>query len=308
MNKTAKRTVEDTERARCGAGIEADMGRVEGKVAFITGAGLGQGRSHAIRLAEEGADVVITDVCSPYPERVRYRAATEKDLEETRRLVEKTGRRCVARMADVRDRTSLQSAVDAGTAEFGRLDVVCANAGVITFHESSLDITEDLYDLIVDTNLRGVWNTIQVTAPELRKNRHGGSIVLTSSAAGLRGQPHYAHYVAAKHGVVGLMRAFANELGEFAVRVNTVHPTGVKSPGMGASSDIAELYGRSRYFPLAATNMLPDWDAEPDAAFAPVPVLREVEISNAVLFLASEEARYITGVTLPVDAGNTNKP
>ncbi|MEU7816590.1 mycofactocin-coupled SDR family oxidoreductase [Pseudonocardia sp. NPDC049154] len=284
------------------------MGRVEGKVAFITGAGQGQGRAHAVRLAEEGADVVVTDICAPYPERVRYSAATADDLDETKRLVEKTGRRCVAAVADVRDRAALQTAVDAGVAEFGRLDIVLANAGVITFHDSSLDIDEAVYDLIVDTNLKGAWNTIQVTAPVLKRNRHGGSIILTSSAAGLRGQPHYAHYAAAKHGVVGLMRTFANELGEFAIRVNTVHPTGVTSPGMGASSDVPELYGRSRYFPLAGMNMLPSWDAEPEAEYAPVPGLAEAEISNTILFLASDEARYITGVALPVDAGNTNKP
>ena len=284
------------------------MGRVSGKVAFITGAGVGQGRSHAVRLAEEGADVVVTDVCAPYPERVRYAAATGEDLAETRRLVEKTGRRCLAATADVRDRVALQAAVDAGVAEFGHIDIVAANAGVITFHDSSLDITDDVYDLIVDTNLKGVWNTVQVTAPVLRANPHGGSIILTSSAAGLRGQPHYAHYAAAKHGVVGLMRTFANELAEFGIRVNTVHPTGVTSPGMGASADVPELYARSRYFHLSGMNMLRDRDLDDGAEFAPVRSLPELDISNAVLFLASDEARYITGVTLPVDAGNTNKP
>jgi SDR family mycofactocin-dependent oxidoreductase len=284
------------------------MGRVEGKVAFVTGAGQGQGRSHAVRLAEEGADVIVTDVCAPYPERVRYSAATAEDLEETKRLVEKAGRRAVSAVADVRDRAALQAAVDAGLAEFGHIDVVAANAGVITFHDSSLDIIDDVYDLVVDTNLKGAWNTVQVTAPVLKRNRYGGSIIITSSAAGLRGQPHYAHYAAAKHGVVGLMRTFANELGEFGVRVNTVHPTGVTSPGMGASSDVPELYARSRYFHLAGMNMLRDRDLDPGAEYASVPSLPESDISNAVLFLASDESRYITGVTLPVDAGNTNKP
>jgi SDR family mycofactocin-dependent oxidoreductase len=284
------------------------MGRVTGKVAFITGAGQGQGRSHAVRLAEEGADVVVTDVCAPYPERVRYAAATADDLAETRRLVEKTGRRCLAATADVRDRAALQAAVDAGVAEFGHIDVVAANAGVITFHDSSLDIPEDIYDLVMDTNLKGVWNTIQVTAPVLQRNPQGGSIILTSSAAGLRGQPHYAHYAAAKHGVVGLMRTFANELAEFGVRVNSVHPTGVRSPGMGNSADVPDLYARSRYFHLSGMNTLRDRDLEPDAEFAAVRSLPEVDISHAVLFLASDESRYITGVTLPVDAGNTTKP
>jgi SDR family mycofactocin-dependent oxidoreductase len=284
------------------------MGRVAGKVAFITGAGQGQGRAHAVRLASEGADVIITDIAAPYPERVRYRAATEADLNETRELVEKTGARCVSAVADVRDRAALQAAVDAGLAEFGRLDIVVANAGVITFHDSSLEITEDVYDLIVDTCLKGVWNTIQVTAPAMIQAGNGGAMILTSSAAGLRGQPHYAHYTAAKHGVVGMMRAFANELAEHRIRVNTVHPTGVGSPGMGNSTDVPELYARSRYFHLSGMNMLPDLDSPPGAEFAPVSTLAEVEIANAALFLASDEGRYITGVTLPVDAGNTNKP
>lgn len=284
------------------------MGRVDGKVAFITGAGQGQGRAHALRLAEEGADIIATDICAPYPARVFYKAASADDLEETRKLVEKTGRRCLTFVADVRDRKALQTAVDAGVQELGRLDIVVGNAGVITFHESSLDIEDDVYDLILDTNLRGAWNTVLATAPTLKKSGRGGSIILTSSAAGLRGQPHYAHYAAAKHGVVGLMRTFANELGEFRIRVNTVHPTGVGSPGMGNSTDVPELYEKSRYFHLAGLNMMPDLDTEPGTEYAPVPTLREVEIANAVLFLASDEAHYITGVTLPVDAGNTNKP
>jgi SDR family mycofactocin-dependent oxidoreductase len=284
------------------------VGRVQDKVAFITGAGKGQGRSHAVRLAEEGADIIATDMCSPYPERVRYTAADAEDLEETRLLVEKTGRRCITAVADVRDRAALQAAVDLGTAELGRLDIVVANAGVLTFHDSSLDIEDDVFDLIVDTNLKGTWNTIQVTAPVLKAARRGGSLVLISSAAGLRGQPHYAHYAAAKHGVVGMMRSFANELGEFGIRVNSVHPTGVNSPGMGQSSDLSDVYMASRYFPMAGLNMLPNLDAPLSAEYAPVPVLEMGEISSAVLFLASDEARYITGVTLPVDAGNTNKP
>ena len=284
------------------------MGRVTGKVAFITGAGQGQGRAHAVRLAGEGADVVITDIAVPYPERVRYRAATEGDLNETRELVEKAGGRCVSAVADVRDRAALQAAVDAGLAEFGRLDIVVANAGVITFHDSSLEITDDVYDLVVGTCLTGVWNTIQVTAPPMIACGRGGSMILTSSAAGLRGQPHYAHYTAAKHGVVGMMRAFANELAEHRIRVNTVHPTGVGSPGMGSDTGVPDLYARSRYFHLSGMNMLPDLDTPAGEEFAPVATLAETEIANAVLFLASDEARYITGTTLPVDAGNTNKP
>jgi SDR family mycofactocin-dependent oxidoreductase len=288
------------------------MARVAGKVALITGAGFGQGRSHAVRLAEEGADVVAIDLAAPYDAagHPQYAAATAADLEETRSLVEKTGRRCVTAVADVRDRAALRAAADAGLAEFGHIDVVCANAGLITFHASSLDIPEETYDLIVDTCLKGVWNTIQATAPAMIEARRGGSYILTSSAAGIRGQIGYAHYVAAKHGVVGLMRAFSNELAIHGIRVNSVHPTGVSSEGMGIGGGAAAgpLFAADPRMQLNGLNMLPDLDAGPGAPYGPVPVVTPREISNAVLFLASDEARYITGVALPVDAGNTNKP
>ena len=288
------------------------MARVAGKVALITGAGMGQGRSHAVRLAEEGADIIAVDLDQDYDQAAhpQYSAATREQLEETRALVEKTGRRCLAAPADVRDRSALQAAVDAGLAEFGHIDVVCANAGVITFHAQSWEIPDETYDFVVDTNIKGVWNTIVTTAPAMIAAKRGGSYILTSSAAGLRGQIGYAHYVAAKHGVVGLMRAFANEFAPHRIRVNTIHPTGIASPGMGVGGGASAmpLFEANPTMMLAAMNLLPDLDAGPDEAYSPVPVLSEREISNAVLFLASDEARYITGVRLPVDAGNTNKP
>jgi len=288
------------------------MARVEGKVAFITGAGFGQGRSHALRLAEEGADIIAVDLGRPYDESAhpQYRSATPDDLEETRKLVEKTGRRCLTRIADVRDRAALQSAVDDGLAEFGRLDIVAANAGVITFNEDSLQIADETYDLIVDTCLKGVWNTIQTTAPAMIAARRGGSYILTSSAAGIRGQLGYAHYVAAKHGVVGLMKAFSNEFARYAIRVNTVHPTGVGSPGMGiGGGPYAQKYFEADpLMGMSGLNTMAPLDSALDGSFNPLPLVEALDISNAVLFLASDEARYITGVQLPVDAGNTNKP
>jgi SDR family mycofactocin-dependent oxidoreductase len=284
------------------------MTRVENKVAFITGAGRGQGRSHAIRLAEEGADVIATDACATYPAVMQYSSATEDDLEQTKLLVEKAGRRCVTAKADVRDRAALQAAVDAGVAELGRLDIVVGNAGVCTFHPSSLDIDEATYDLIVDTSLKGAWNTVQVTAPILIKQAQGGSMILTSSAAGLRGHAHYAHYSGAKHGVVGLMRAFANELAPHAIRVNTVHPTGVDGTGMGSAEGLVPLAETSHLMQLQATNMLPPEGHDLSGPWAPTSRVEPQDISAAVVFLASDEARFITGVTLPVDAGNTNKP
>jgi SDR family mycofactocin-dependent oxidoreductase len=283
------------------------MGRVQDKVVFITGAGVGQGRSHAVRLAQQGADIVAVDVCRQLSDRVRYAYATEADLDETSNLVENTGRRCLSVIADVRDGAAMKDAAAQAVREFDRIDAVCANAGVITFHpEGSLGITPELYDLVVDTNLTGVWNTIQATAPHLI-DAGGGSIVITSSAAGIRGQVPYAHYVAAKHGVVGLMKAFANELAPHRIRVNSIHPTGVAT-AMGGDPSAAEAAVAQPLFIQGAANVLPDLDAPADEPYAPVAVLPPDEISKTVVFLISDDARYITGVQLPVDAGNLNKP
>lgn len=287
------------------------MGRVSGKVVFITGAAMGQGRSHAVRLAEEGADVIVTDRATPYDEAAQpqYQSGTAEQLEETRQLVEKTGQKCVSVVADVRDRTAVQAAVDAGLSAFGHIDVVLANAGVITFHERSWEIADETYDLIVETNMRGVWNTLVCAIPSMIEAKRGGSIVITSSAAGIRGQFPYAHYVASKHAVVGMMKAFSNELAPHRIRVNTIHPTGVNSPGMGqqGSETAIPIFMNNPMAMASGVNMLPDLDTPFDSPFAPVGTLAEREISNAVLWLASDEARYVTGVQLPVDAGNTNK-
>lgn len=286
------------------------MADLDGRIAFITGAGKGQGRAHAVELARAGADVIVTDVCALYPDVVRYSASTWEDLEETARLVTKEGRRSLAVKADARDRAALQAAVDQGVAEFGGLDIVVGNAGVMTVHESSLDIDDATYDFVVDTNMKSAWNTVVTTAPTLIKQARGGSIILTSSDAGLRGFINYAHYTASKHGVVGVMRSFANELGQWGIRVNTVHPTGVNSAGMGSMGTdpfLQELWSN----PLTAAsgfNILPNLDEPITGERNPIPLLEPEVISHTVVFLASDEARYITGVTLPVDAGNSNKP
>jgi len=284
------------------------VGRVENKVVFITGAGVGQGRSHAVQLAKEGADIIAVDVCRQVSDKVRYAYATEADLGETRKLVENAGRRCLTFVADVRNGAALKDAAVQAVREFDRIDAVLANAGVCTFHkEGSLSITEDLYDLIVDTNLKGVWNTIQATALHMIDGRRGGSIVITSSAAGIRGQVPYAHYVASKHGVVGLMKAFANELAPHGIRVNTIHPTGVLT-AMGGDPSAYECAVPQPLFVSGAANMLRDLDSPADEPYSAVPILTPEEISKTVLFLVSDDARYITGVQLPVDAGNVNKP
>ena len=273
-------------------------GRVEGKVAFITGAARSQGRSHALRLAQEGADVIAVDICAPVESIQMYPPATEEDLAETVRQVEALDRRIIATKADVRDPAALRAAVDDGVAQLGRLDIVLANAGVFEL-APALELTDGAWQEMIDINLTGVWNTCRVALPHLIDSG-GGSIVITSSTAGLKGTPNTIHYTAAKHGVIGVMRTLANEFGKQSVRVNTVHPTGVdtvmiqneKTWGLFTPDDpnptrekFAELF--ETLHPL------------------PVPHVDPVDISNAILFLVSDEARYITGVTLPVDAGYT---
>jgi SDR family mycofactocin-dependent oxidoreductase len=265
-------------------------GRVEGKVAFITGAGRGQGRSHAIRLAEEGADIIAVDILADYPT-VRYAMSGRADLDETVRAVEALGRRIVAAKADVRDAAMLRTTLDAGVAELGRLDIVCANAGIYTV-QSWDEVSPQVWQDTIDTNLTGVWNTMVVAVPHLVA-AGGGSIIATSSTAGLKGMPFVAPYVASKHAVVGICRSLANELAAHHIRVNTVHPAGVDTPMVAGQETLAPFLSRSPELGAIFTNGLP------------VDVLDPRDVSNAVLWLASEEARYVTGAALTVDAGNT---
>ncbi|MGI5132913.1 mycofactocin-coupled SDR family oxidoreductase [Pseudonocardia sp. CA-107938] len=270
-------------------------GRVAGKVAFITGAARGQGRSHAVRLAEEGADVIAVDICAPVGS-VPYELADPADLEQTVAEVEALGRRIVAAQVDVRDRAALQEALDAGVAQLGRLDVVCANAGILSFAGVG-ELTDAMWRDMIDINLTGVWNTAAVALSHLRD---GGSIVLTNSAAGLRARPNLAHYVAAKHGVVGLMRSLAVELAPRRIRVNCVHPTGVDTD-MIMNDAMWALFRPD----LAAPGRDDVRQRCQDMNALPVPWVDPRDVSNAVLFLVSDEARYVTGVSLPIDAGST---
>jgi (+)-trans-carveol dehydrogenase len=274
-------------------------GRVEGKVAFITGAARGQGRSHALRLAEEGADIIAVDICEQI-ESVPYDMSTPADLEQTVKEVQAQGRRIVAVQADVRDHAALEAAVDAGVAELGRLDIVCANAGILSF-AGGAELSETMWTDMIDVNLTGVWNTARVTVPHLT-SAGGGSIVLTNSAAGLRARKNLAHYVSAKHGVVGLMRSLALELAPQMIRVNSVHPTGVDTD-MVMNDAMWSLFRPD----LTAPNREDVRNRCQEMNALPIPWVEPRDVSNAVLFLASDESRYITGVTLPVDAGSTLK-
>ena len=265
-------------------------GRVAGKVAFVTGAGHGQGRSHAIRLAEEGADIIAVDICQDV-ESVPYAMSTEAELAETAKQVEALDRRVIYQVADVRDAAALKRVVDEGVAELGKLDIVVANAGICTVQAWD-EVTPEVWQTTLDINLTGVWNTFVATIPHLIANG-GGSIIATSSTAGIKGLPFLAPYVAAKHGVVGITRNIANELAQHKIRANTVHPTGVNTPMAAGLGGIPALIERNPEVGSIFVNTLPVESVEPR------------DISNAVLFLASDEAQYITGLELTVDAGNT---
>jgi SDR family mycofactocin-dependent oxidoreductase len=280
--------------------VESDLlGRVKGKVAFITGAARGQGRSHAIRLASEGADIIALDLCAPV-ESVSYAMGTRDELEETARLVRAQGRKVFSIVADVRDPEQLESALGEAVLELGGLDIVIANAGIVSYARGH-EITEFAWREMIDINLTGVWHTIKVSVPHLME-RGAGSIILISSAAGLQGPPNLAHYVATKHGVTGLMRAFANELAPHMIRVNSIHPTQVETP-MIMNDEIFRLFRPDLAAPTRA-DMIPP-SVKMNAL--PVPWVQPEDVANAALFLASEEARYITGAALPVDAGITVK-
>jgi SDR family mycofactocin-dependent oxidoreductase len=272
-------------------------GRVEGKVAFISGAARGQGRSHAVRLAQEGADIIAVDICRPV-DNVVYPAATPADLAETADLVKAYDRRIVAAEVDVRDYDALKAAVDSGVEQLGRLDIIVANAGIGNGGNKLHKIRENIWQDMIDINLSGVWKTVKAGVPHILAGERGGSIVLTGSVGAHKALAHTGHYIAAKHGVVGLMRAFAVELGQHRIRVNSVHPSQVNTPM--TMNDVT-----FKLFRPDLENPGPD-DFAPFSQMThtlPVPWVEAVDISNAVLFLASDESRYVTGVSLPVDAG-----
>jgi SDR family mycofactocin-dependent oxidoreductase len=271
------------------------MGRVEGKVAFITGAARGQGRSHALRLAQEGADIIAVDI-DQQVETSMSPTATAADLDTTVRMVEELDRRIYARTADVRDLPALQRVVADGVAEFGRLDIVCANAGIGSAGVL-WELDEHVFQEMIDINLTGVWKTIKATMPVLVEQGTGGSVILTSSVAGVSALANLGHYVAAKHGVTGLMRSLAVEGAPHGIRCNSVHPTTVDTPIIDNPAGY-ELF----------TGVKGATRADVEAALLQLNALRvsfveAVDISNMVLFLASDEARYVTGTTQLVDAG-----
>jgi (+)-trans-carveol dehydrogenase len=278
-------------------------GRLEGKVAFITGIGRGQGRSHAVRLAEEGADIIGVDALVPH-NTIPYPMADADDLEETVRLVEKCNRRIVAHRADVRDREALGAAVAEGVAELGgRLDIVAANAGVSPLGGPLWELPSAEWDTVIGINLSGVFNTLAVSIPLILAAGNGGSIVVTSSGAALRNPPGLADYNASKHGAIGLALTAANELAAQGIRVNAICPGTVDTPMVSANSGTWKLFRPDLDNPTLD-------DARPVfASIMPMgqPWIAPEDVSNAIVWLVSDEARYVTGIVIPVDQGSSNK-
>jgi SDR family mycofactocin-dependent oxidoreductase len=269
------------------------MGKLEGKVAFITGAARGQGRSHAVRLAQEGADIIAVDICAQIAT-VSYEMASPEDLAQTVKEVEAEGRRIVARQADVRDVDALRQAFDDGVAELGPVGIVLANAGIGVGGQNSDQVWAD----VIGVNLTGVWNTGRIAIPSMIEAGAGGAIVITSSTAGLLGvgtnETGLLGYTAAKSGVVGLMRSWANFLAPHNIRVNCVAPTAVRTP-MAQNLSIADLFEVNPALASAMQNAMP------------VDMVEAIDISNAVAWLVSDDARYVTGSVIPVDAGQLNR-
>ena len=272
------------------------MGRMDGKVVFITGAARGQGRSHALRLAQEGADIIAVDTATQV-DTVPYPTATAEDMAETVRQVEALDRRIVASEADVRDLAGLTRAVEDGVAQLGRLDVVLANAGIST-PASTLDMDENTWQTMLDINLTGVWKTIKASVPHIVAGGRGGSVVITSSLAAIYANPGTAHYSAAKAGLVMFAKVLAKELAPQSIRVNTIHPTTVATD-MILNDATYRLFRPDIENPTQA-------DFE-EAALTlnklPIPMVEAIDISNAVLYLVSDDGRYVTGTTHVVDAG-----
>lgn len=276
------------------------MGRLSGKTALITGGGRGQGRSHALLLADEGANIVVTDICEPIPEVAPYDTATRADLDETASMVEKRGGQCLALKADARSSADMQSVVDQTIERFGRIDILAVNHGV-AINLPWDQQTDEVWDTVIEANLSGPWRVVRPVIPHMVRQK-AGSIVFTSSVAAVTSYPSLSAYSAAKAGVLGLMRSLATELGPHSIRVNAVLPGNTGTPMLHSQSVLDMFNGgpggtrEKMVFPSQATMLMP------------IPWLEPEDISRAVLFLASDDSRHVTGIALPVDAGTLNQP
>jgi SDR family mycofactocin-dependent oxidoreductase len=263
--------------------------RFEGKVAFITGAARGQGRAECVRLAEEGADIIAVDICAPIPT-VNYEGSTPEDLIETERLVKASGRQIFTRILDTRDLAALQAAVDEGVRQLGRLDVVVANAGICTYG-LLWELTEEQFRTMIDINVIGTWNTLKSVVPTMIEQGDGGCIIATSSVGGKRGMPWLGHYVASKHAITGMAKTLANEVGQYGIRVVSLHPNAVNTH-MGTDTTLHGTVGANPHLGAMFISALPTPMYEPDI------------VAAAVAYIASDEARFMTGNEFVIDLGN----
>lgn len=266
-------------------------GALQGRVAFITGAARGQGRAHAIRLAREGADIIALDICAPVSESITYAAATPEELAETVRAVEAEGRKVLAREVDIRDDAALRQLVSDGVEQFGRLDILVANAGVLSWGRV-WELTDEQWDAVIGVNLSGTWRSLRAVIPAMIEAGNGGSIVVVSSSAGLKATPGNGHYSAAKHGLVGLTNALAIELGEFAIRVNSIHPYSVDTPMVEPELMRQVFAEHPRYVHSFGPMLL-----QPNGFMA------ADEVSDVVVWLAGAGSGTLTGAQIPVDKG-----
>lgn len=266
-------------------------GALQGRVAFITGAARGQGRSHAVRLAREGADIIALDICAPVSASVTYTPATRDDLDETARLVENEGRKILRREVDVRDDAALRDLVADGIEQFGRLDVVVANAGVLSWGRI-WELTDEQWDTVIGVNLTGTWRTLRATVPAMIEAGNGGSIVVVSSSAGIKATPGNGHYSASKHGLTALTNTLAIELGEFGIRVNSIHPYSIDTP-MIEPEAMMEIFAKHPNF----VHSFPPMPVQPKGFMA------ADEVADVVAWLAGDGSGTLTGTQIPVDKG-----
>lgn len=271
-----------------------------GKVALVTGAARAQGRAHAVRLASEGADVVVVDLCAPVSDSVTYPAPTPDDLAETVRLVENTGRRAISAVLDIRELGPLQDLVADTIATFGRLDIVVANAGVLSWGRL-WELPEDDWDMVIGVNLSGTWRTIRAAVPAMIEAGNGGSIIIVSSSAGLKATPGNGHYSASKAGLVALTNSLALEVGEFGIRVNSIHPYSVDTP-MIDPEGMGELFGRFPAF-LHSFSPMPLKDARRDGVSTLADFMPPEEVADVISYLAGDGSRSVSGAQIPFDRG-----
>jgi len=280
--------------------MAAGNGTLEGRVAFITGAARGQGRAHAVRLAAEGADIIAIDICGPVSDTVTYPAATSEELADTARAVEAAGRKVLAREVDIRDLAAQQQVVADGIEQFGRLDVVVANAGILSWGRM-FEMSEEQWDTVIDVNLNGTWRTIRAAVPAMIEAGNGGSIIIVSSSAGTKATPGNGHYSASKHGLVAITNALAIEVGEFGIRVNSIHPYSIDTP-MVEKEAMMDVFAKWPSF-LHSFAPMPYKPVNHQGKKGLQEFMTPEEVSDVVAWLASDGSATISGSQISVDRG-----